>query len=74
MFVKPALLAQVERSRVRMPHTLSAPAVDRPQRVAERNLEQQFRLIALHRLVDMGNLIQPLFQMTDVEDDNHAAG
>src|SRR5215471_2708140 len=43
MFVKPALLAQVERSRVRMPHTLGAPAVDRPEGVAERNLEQQLR-------------------------------
>src|SRR5205809_7126679 len=35
MFVKSTLCAQLECSRIRMLHTVNAPALSRPQRVAE---------------------------------------
>src|SRR5262249_37656815 len=65
MFVKPTLFAHPKCSGICMLHTVGAPALSRPEGVAERRLKQQLRLVAYHRVVDIGNLFQPLFQMTD---------
>ena len=46
MFVKPTLFAQLKCSRIRMLHTVSAPALNRPEGVAERRLKQQLPLVA----------------------------
>src|SRR5262249_6285532 len=65
MFVKSPLFAQLKRSRVRLLHTVSAPTFNRPERVASRRLKQQLEFVAQHRVDDIGNLRQPLFQMTN---------
>ena len=46
MFVKPSLLAQLKCSRIRMLHTVSAPALNRPEGLAERRLKYNSRLVA----------------------------
>ena len=45
-FATPTLFAQLKCSRIRMLHTVSAPALNRPEGVAERRLKQQLRLVA----------------------------
>src|SRR6516165_2754817 len=56
MFVKPAPLGQLKCSRVRLFHTVSAPALNRPEGVPERCLLQQFYFGAMHRVDDIVNL------------------
>ena len=65
MLVKATLCAQLKRARVRLLHTVCAPALDRAEGVTKRDLEEQFRFVALSRIIDVGNLIQPALQMTD---------
>src|SRR5882672_8310155 len=45
VFVKPTFFAQLKRSRVRMLHTVSTPALNCPEGVAQRRLKQQLRLV-----------------------------
>ena len=46
-----------------MLHTVNAPAFDRTEAVAKRRLEQQLRLIAQQRVVELGKELQTLGQM-----------
>src|SRR6186997_2109114 len=48
-----------------MPYTVGAPALGRPQGIAERRLKQQLKLVAQHRVFDTGYQPQPLLQVAD---------
>ena len=65
MFMEPTLSAQLKCLRIRMLHTVSAPALSRSEGIAERRLKEQLRLVAQSWVVDIRNQFQPLFQMTD---------
>src|SRR5262249_22783728 len=65
MFIKTTLSAKLERARVCIFHTLRTPAFDCSERIAERGLKQQLKLVTDHRAVNTGRQFQPLLQMTD---------
>src|SRR6185295_17444405 len=65
MFHRLTLSGQLQGPRIGVPHLLNAPALGRPQGVAERYLQLQFHLAAQQGVVDMGNLPQSLLQMAN---------
>src|SRR5581483_138421 len=52
VLVKPAFFAELKCPRIRVLHTVSAPASGRPEGIAERRLQQQLRLVSRHRVLD----------------------
>src|SRR5260370_22506994 len=65
MFVKPTLFAQLECSRICTLHTVNAPALSRPEGEDEPRLKQQLRLVACHRLGDLGTELKPSSTMDE---------
>src|SRR5215472_14055201 len=63
MFVKSTVFAQLQCSRIRMLHTINAPALNRPEGVAERRLQQQLRLVAEQRVLDLRKELQTASKM-----------